>query len=243
MPCSVRKAEYWALPSSSAATSLHVRCCTVSNAFGPRTRISPMCDTSKRPARVRTARCSSARPEYSTGMSHPPNDTIFPPRARCLSHRGVRLSDDGRGGHRRAGLYGTLPAPSTERMHRARGDNPSMARPLESDAAILAGARPRRRFAAGDEFRDTAAGSLHLFLDGPRDAARRDPVRAASRRAASRRPCCSTCACRSAVRRASRASRPSPAAWPRGFPRTRLALSSSTRALRAAPFAGSRSRA
>jgi len=41
-----------------------------------------------------------------------------------------------------------------------------MARPLESDAAFLAGARPRRRFAAGDEFRDTAAGSLHLFLTG-----------------------------------------------------------------------------
>ena len=57
------------------------------------------------------------------------------------------------------------------------------------------------------------------------------------------RPRFSTCACRSAVRRASRASRPSPAAWPRGFPRTRLARFSSTRALRAAPSAGSRSRA
>src|ERR1019366_3970428 len=41
-----------------------------------------------------------------------------------------------------------------------------MVRPLESDAATLAGARPRRRFAAGDELRDTAAGSLHLFLAG-----------------------------------------------------------------------------
>ncbi|MFI5120373.1 MAG: cyclic nucleotide-binding domain-containing protein [Thermoanaerobaculia bacterium] len=34
-----------------------------------------------------------------------------------------------------------------------------------NDAAALAGARPRRRFAAGDEVRDTA-GSLHLFLEG-----------------------------------------------------------------------------
>ena len=41
-----------------------------------------------------------------------------------------------------------------------------MVRPLESDAATLAGARPRRRFAAGDELRDTAAGSVHLFLAG-----------------------------------------------------------------------------
>src|ERR1035441_4675093 len=41
-----------------------------------------------------------------------------------------------------------------------------MVRPLESDAATLAGARPRSRFAAGDELRDTAAGSLHLFLAG-----------------------------------------------------------------------------
>ena len=41
-----------------------------------------------------------------------------------------------------------------------------MAAPLESDAAALAGARPRRRFAAGDEFRDTEPGSLHLFLEG-----------------------------------------------------------------------------
>jgi CRP/FNR family transcriptional regulator, cyclic AMP receptor protein len=46
-----------------------------------------------------------------------------------------------------------------------RGHNPPMARPLESDAAALAGTRPRRRFAAGDEIRDTA-GSLHLFLEG-----------------------------------------------------------------------------
>ncbi len=41
-----------------------------------------------------------------------------------------------------------------------------MVRSAESDAATLAGARPRRRFAAGDELRDTAAGSLYLFLAG-----------------------------------------------------------------------------
>jgi len=41
-----------------------------------------------------------------------------------------------------------------------------MVRPLESDAAALAGARPRRLFAAGDDLRDTADGPLHLFLEG-----------------------------------------------------------------------------
>ena len=40
-----------------------------------------------------------------------------------------------------------------------------MVQSLDSDAGALAGARPRRRFAAGDEIRDTA-GSLHLFLAG-----------------------------------------------------------------------------
>jgi hypothetical protein len=34
------------------------------------------------------------------------------------------------------------------------------------DAAALAGARPRRRFVAGDELRDAAGSALHLFLAG-----------------------------------------------------------------------------
>ena len=66
-PCGVRKAEYWTLPSSRAATSLHVRRWTTSKAFGPLTRISPMCETSKRPARSRTASCSSDRPRVLDG--------------------------------------------------------------------------------------------------------------------------------------------------------------------------------
>ena len=42
-----------------------------------------------------------------------------------------------------------------------------MDRPRNADAETLAAARPRRRFAAGDEFRDTATpASLHLFLTG-----------------------------------------------------------------------------
>src|SRR5437588_7667802 len=57
---------------------------------GPRTSISPMCDTPKRPARVRVRRCSSTVPAgYCTGMSHPPNSTMRPPRRLCAAIRGV----------------------------------------------------------------------------------------------------------------------------------------------------------
>src|SRR5437868_12468090 len=51
-----------------------------------------MWDTSKSPARVRTAMCSSAMPVYSTGMSQPPNSTIRAPCARCRAWSGVFFS-------------------------------------------------------------------------------------------------------------------------------------------------------
>src|SRR5215204_2905103 len=51
-----------------------------------------MWDTSNRPARVLTARCSLTMPEYSTGISHPPNGTMRAPCARCLAFNGVFLS-------------------------------------------------------------------------------------------------------------------------------------------------------
>src|SRR5689334_22806965 len=51
--------------------------------------------TSNTPARVRTARCSLTRPPpspaYSTGMSQPPNGTIFAPEARWRALSGVFL--------------------------------------------------------------------------------------------------------------------------------------------------------
>ena len=55
---------------------------TAASASLPAISISPMWLTSNSPARVRTAMCSSAMPEYSTGMSQPPNGTIFAPEAR-----------------------------------------------------------------------------------------------------------------------------------------------------------------
>ena len=65
--------------------------CTAASASLPATSISPMWLTSNSPARVRTAMCSSTMPEYSTGMSHPPNSTILAPRARCRACSGVFL--------------------------------------------------------------------------------------------------------------------------------------------------------
>ena len=39
--------------------------------------------TSKSPAAVRTVWCSSTIPVYWTGISHPANGTMRPPRATC----------------------------------------------------------------------------------------------------------------------------------------------------------------
>src|SRR5208283_6009272 len=63
---------------------------------GPRNWISPMCETSKRPTPVRTAMRSAMRPEYSTGMSHPPKSTIRARSARCVALSAVlRSGGDG----------------------------------------------------------------------------------------------------------------------------------------------------
>src|SRR5215212_2038094 len=51
-----------------------------------------MWETSNSPAAVRTAMCSAVMPEYSTGISQPPNGTIRAPRATCDACRGVFLS-------------------------------------------------------------------------------------------------------------------------------------------------------
>ena len=46
--------------------------------------------TSKRPAAVRTAVCSSVMVVYWTGMSQPPKSTMRAPWPRCQSYKGVR---------------------------------------------------------------------------------------------------------------------------------------------------------
>src|SRR6188474_1250201 len=48
--------------------------------------------TSKSPAAVRTAVCSLAMPEYSTGMDQPPNGISLAPILLWMSNKAVRLS-------------------------------------------------------------------------------------------------------------------------------------------------------
>src|SRR5687767_924150 len=88
-PLSIGSDEYWACPSVSLATSFEVTLWRNSSAPGPSTVTSPMWETSKSPAAVRTAMCSLMRPAYSTGMSQPPKGTILAPLSRCAELRGV----------------------------------------------------------------------------------------------------------------------------------------------------------
>src|SRR6187402_391342 len=65
--------------------------------------------------------CSSVMPEYSTGMSQPPNSTIRAPSARCLAFRGVFLSwDEGLADKSRTNYY--RPPGGSRRARPARGD-------------------------------------------------------------------------------------------------------------------------
>src|SRR6266566_3543014 len=63
----------------------------------------PRCETSKIPARSRTAVCSATVPAgYEIGMSHPANTPILAPRARCWASSGDSFSMRatlGRGAH------------------------------------------------------------------------------------------------------------------------------------------------
>ena len=61
-PSSLQRAEYCACPTATRETSFTVRYCTSSSAWGPRTVNSPIWETSKSPADVRTAACSARIP-------------------------------------------------------------------------------------------------------------------------------------------------------------------------------------
>src|SRR5829696_868647 len=111
-PRSFVSSVYWAPPTSIRSRSFASSPCRSPRARGPSTSISPMCDTSKRPASVRTARCSGSTPAYCTGSSQPANGTIRPPSATCRACNGVRWSvaafiaadaNGGRTGHPRSG--------------------------------------------------------------------------------------------------------------------------------------------
>ena len=98
MPPSGRHSTlYWAPPSAILETSLESRRCSSLRASGPLVWISPMCETSKIPHALRTARCSCLTPSYCTGISQPAKSTIFAPAWTWRSNRGVRRRSDAAG--------------------------------------------------------------------------------------------------------------------------------------------------
>src|SRR5690606_33616004 len=52
----------------------------------------PIWDTSKSPALVLTASCSSLMLENCTGSSQPPKSIVFPPYSEYVSNKGVRFN-------------------------------------------------------------------------------------------------------------------------------------------------------
>ena len=92
VPFGVISPEYWIWPTFSLDASLLVRCWMAASAWLPAISTSPMWLTSKRPARVRTATCSSVTPVYSTGISQPAKGTRRAPAAACTPCSGVFLS-------------------------------------------------------------------------------------------------------------------------------------------------------
>src|SRR5690606_17758476 len=93
--------------------------------------------TSKMPTRCRTARCSSAMPEYCRGIAQPAKSTIRAPRATWRSYRAVRLrSVDGGGIGWRSR---TLPFPAVRRTPTRYYWPGSRSRPRDRRRAAVAG--------------------------------------------------------------------------------------------------------
>src|ERR1700693_5604253 len=82
---------YCACPGSTLATSFVSTDCRNCSDSAPKTSSRPMCEMSKSPAALRTARCSSRIDVYCWGNSQPPKSTMRPPSATWRSYRTVRL--------------------------------------------------------------------------------------------------------------------------------------------------------
>src|SRR5450755_2218872 len=93
VPRSLQQQVYMAWPSAARAMSLLTSELTSSRALSPCSSSSPMCDTSNRPARSRTAWCSTEMPLYWMGISQPANGTSRAPRAACFSCKDVRFNN------------------------------------------------------------------------------------------------------------------------------------------------------
>src|SRR4051812_5291168 len=90
-PSSRQSTLYSDAPTCRVSTSLETRRCRSAAACGPVVSIWPMCETSKTPAAVRTATCSSRMPAYWTGISQPANGTRRADAATWRSCSGVRF--------------------------------------------------------------------------------------------------------------------------------------------------------
>ena len=80
-PRSFVSSVYCASPSPILSRSFESSDWSSSCAFGPSTWNWPMCETSKTPQSLRTARCSGMTPSYWTGISQPANGTMRAPAA------------------------------------------------------------------------------------------------------------------------------------------------------------------
>ncbi len=96
-PSSPHSTLYWAPPTSILETSLDSSRCSSASASGPLVWISPMCETSKIPQALRTARCSWRTPSYCTGISQPAKSTSFAPAWTWRSNSGVRRRSEAAG--------------------------------------------------------------------------------------------------------------------------------------------------
>src|SRR5450631_3858510 len=83
---------YWPRPGVSFLMSFVRSWLRNSAAAAPLTVTSPMCEISKIPTALRTARCSSVMLVYCTGISQPPKSISFAPSFLCASNNAVRFS-------------------------------------------------------------------------------------------------------------------------------------------------------
>jgi hypothetical protein len=83
---------YWPRPGVSFLMSFVRSWLRNSAAAAPLTVTSPMCEMSKIPAALRTARCSSVMLVYCTGISQPPKSISFAPSFWCAEKSAVRFN-------------------------------------------------------------------------------------------------------------------------------------------------------
>ena len=160
----------------------------VLRACGPVVSISPMCETSKTPALVRTARCSSLMPVYWTGISQPANGTSLAPGGDvAVVERGFQQCGIGPDGHAAPDPSARGPRtarrrtpPRRDRRARAAAHSPRVIGRSADDREVSGGTaecRDRRRGS-----RASRAGARRCAGCGHADRGCAPPARPAGRR-------------------------------------------------------------